>query len=119
MWRVMENPPGWFGEGGKVRAEAIDGAFAFLVVRHEDGRHSEGVFRLDGGRWRFLGGSDGVGGMLWVNDRSGSDLGVAATAGFSSSTTVTISFEDEVINVPVINGYYAWMRRDVRSPSER
>jgi hypothetical protein len=110
----MDNPANWFGEGGEVLAHAMDGDFAFLVVRHGDAGCAVGVFRLVEGHWRFMGGGGGDA-VLWVNDRSGSDLGILGVGGFSSSETVRIVFAGEESLVAVLDGAFAWMRRDVPS----
>ncbi len=111
---MAENPRGWSGEDGEVLAEAVDGDWAFLLVRGAKGELWAAVTRLVDGQWRFYGGTSAKG-MLWADDRSGRRLGVVGLGGPSSSEIVTIVFQGEEIQVPVVNGWFAWMRRDVPS----
>ena len=111
---MTENPGGWFGEDGEVLAEAVDGDFAFLLVCDANGKLWAAIFRLVEGQRKFYGGGTGEG-MLWVDDRSSRDVGVVGVGGRSSSATITIVFQGTDTRVPVVNGWFAWMRRGVPS----
>jgi hypothetical protein len=111
---VTENPRAWRGEDGEVLAEAVDGDFAYVLVRDPTGKLWATITRLVDGQRSFYGAGTGEG-MLWVNDRSGRDSGVVGVAGPSASETVTIVFQGAETRVPVVNGWFAWMRGGVPS----
>jgi hypothetical protein len=116
MSGMIEISGRWAGEGGTVLAEAVDGDFAFQLVRNRTRPmvvHTAFAQHVSG-KWRYKGGGV-LPSMGWVNDGTDPHLGVVGVGGPSSSLNVVIEFRGEEFTVPVIGGYFAWIRRDVPS----
>ena len=100
-------------------AKVTDGRFAFVVLRDRRGRLHLGMARHEGDHSEALGTGSGTG-SLWCNTESDDvqELGVIGIGGAAESAYVRIEFLAEHFEVPVVDGYFAWMRPETPPHSD-